>query len=108
MSHQLPERPNLDQLKKQAKSLLHAADQRDADAITRFAILPAFSKMSSSELTAIKFALHDAQSVIAREHGFPSWNALRQEVEARTMSFATAVDEFIRCATGGATGRAQH
>ena len=44
--------------------------------------------------------------MIAREHGFPSWTALREEVEARTLSFAAAVDEFIRCATGGAAGRA--
>ena len=55
----------------------------------------------------VDLALHDAQSVIAREHGFPSWTALREEVEARTLSFAAAVDEFIRCATGGAAGRAQ-
>ena len=45
--------------------------------------------------------------MIAREHGFASWNALRDEVEARTLSFDAAVDEFIRCATGGASGRAQ-
>ncbi len=107
MSRQLPERPNLDQLKKQAKSLLHAAEQRHADALARFAILPAFSEMSSAELGTIGLALHDAQSVIAREHGFNSWNALREEVEARALSFDSAVDEFIRCATGGATGRAQ-
>jgi len=40
--------------------------------------------------------------VIAREHGFPSWNALREHVEARSLSFAAAVDEFVRCATGDA------
>src|SRR5207237_723331 len=51
-------------------------------------------------------ALHDAQSVIAREHGFESWTALREEVEARTLGFDAAVDEFIRSATGGASGRA--
>ena len=36
------------------------------------------------------------ESVIAREHGFPSWNALREEVDARTLSFDAAVDEFLR------------
>jgi ankyrin repeat protein len=107
MSQKLPERPNLEQLKKQAKSLLHAAQAGDASALQRFTALPAFSNKSSSDLRALGLALHDAQSVIAREHGFPSWNALREEVEARTLSFDAAVDEFIRCATGGATGRAQ-
>lgn len=107
MSDKLPERPNLEQLKKQAKSLLHAAKANDATAFQRFATLPAFVKMSAAELAAQTYALHDAQSVIAREHGFPSWNALRDEVEARTLSFDAAVDEFVRCATGGALGRAE-
>jgi ankyrin repeat protein len=96
-SQQLPERPNLEQLKKQAKSLLHAARAQDPAALQRFQILPAL---------ASNLALHDAQSVIAREHGFKSWNALREHVEERTLTFAAAVDEFIRCATGGSSGRA--
>jgi hypothetical protein len=41
MSDSLPERPNLEQLKKQAKSLL------------RFAALPAFAKISSPETYAL-------------------------------------------------------
>ena len=103
----LPDRPNLEQLKKQAKSLLHAAQSNDAAALQRFATLPAFSKKSITELGALGLALHDAQSVIARELGFDSWNAMREEVEARTLSFDAAVEEFIRCATGGASGRAK-
>jgi hypothetical protein len=102
----LPDRPNLEQLKKQAKSLLHAAKAQDPAALRRFASLPAFARRSAAELSALDLALHDAQSVIAREHGFASWNALREEVESRTLSFEAAVDEFVRCATGGASGRA--
>ena len=107
MPDELPERPNLEQLKKQAKSLLHAAQANDAAAIERFAALPSFAKISAAERAALTYALHDAQSVTAREHGFVSWNALREEVEARSLSFDVAVDEFVRCATGGALGRAQ-
>src|SRR6187399_428426 len=107
MSTPLPERANLEQLKKQAKSLLHAAQGHDAAALQRFAALPAFAALSAAALGAAELALHDAQSVIAREHGFASWNALREEVEARTLSFEAAVDEFVRCATDGALGRAQ-
>jgi ankyrin repeat protein len=107
MSRQLPERPNLEQLKKQAKSLLHDADAKNAAALERFAALPAFSRIAAADAAAQRLALHDAQSVIAREYGFPSWNALREEVEARTMSFDAALEEFIRCATGGAKGRAE-
>jgi ankyrin repeat protein len=107
MPRELPARPNLEQLKKQAKSLLHAAQARDGDALSRFAALPAFSGKSLDDIDAADLALHDAQSVIAREYGFPSWPALREEVEARTLSFGAAIDEFVRCATGGASGRAE-
>jgi len=105
-SSPLPERPNLEQLKKQAKSLLHAARAADASALERFRLLPAVARKSVAELGAAGLALHDAQSVIAREFGFESWNALREHVEERSLSFAAAVDEFVRCATGSAAARA--
>lgn len=103
----LPDRPNLEQLKKQAKSLLHDAHAGDRDALARFALLPAFAGKSPDAIRPTDLALHDAQSVIAREHGLASWNALREEVEARTLTLDAAVDEFIRAATAGASGRAR-
>ena len=103
---QLPERANLEQLKKQAKSLLHAAQAKQPAALQRFQALPALTRRSFVELGAMSLALHDAQSVIAREHGFKSWNDLRKHVQDRSLSFAAAVDEFVRCATGGAPARA--
>lgn len=106
-SQQLPERPNLEQLKKQAKSLLHSAQAKEPAALRRFQALPAVALQSAAETGGFPLALHDAQSVIAREHGFASWNALREHVEERTLTFAAAVDEFVRCATDGASGRAQ-
>ncbi len=105
-SQQLPERPNLEQLKKQAKTLLHAAQNKDTAALARFKVLPALASKTDAELAIASVALHDAQSVIAREHGFPSWNRLREHVEEQSLSFAAAVDEFVRCATGNAPGRA--
>ena len=106
-SRYFPVRPNLEHLKKQAKALLNAAQARDIDALRRFTIVPALSGKSPDQISASDLALHDAQSAIAREHGFTSWNALREEVESRTLSFDAAVDEFITCATAGATGRAE-
>jgi ankyrin repeat protein len=105
-SQTLPDRPNLEQLKKQAKSLLHAARAKEPEALQRFQVLPTLARKSLTELQSIDLALHDAQSVIAREHGFKSWNELREHVEERTLSFAAAVDEFVRCATGSAPTRA--
>ena len=102
----LPERANLEQLKKQAKSLLHAAQAKEPDALRRFQVLPTRARLSIAEVGAASLALHDAQSVIAREYGFKSWNELRKHVEDRSLSFEAAVDEFLRCATGGAPARA--
>ena len=105
-SQNLPDRPNLEQLKKQAKSLLHAARASEPAALQRFQILPTLARKSLAEIQSADVALHDAQSVIAREYGFKSWNELREHVEERTLSFSAAVEEFVRCATGSAPTRA--
>jgi ankyrin repeat protein len=105
--HDLPARPNLEQLKTQAKSLLRAAAARERGAIDRFAAtLPSLAGQSPDRIDPAALALHDAQSVIAREHGFDSWPALREAVEARTLSGDAAVEAFVRAAAGGASGRA--
>src|SRR5215475_7166756 len=96
-SPQLPERANLEQLKKQAKSLLAGARSQEPNAIQRFEAV-----LIGRSLKPDAIALHDAQFVLAREYGFKSWTELKQEVEVRSLSFAAAVDEFVRCATGSA------
>ena len=100
----LPDHPNLDNLKKQAKTLLRAAQNSDASALQRLGSLPAFASRS---INPADVALHDAQSVIAREYGFASWSALSEEVEARTLTFDGALEAFVRAATGGAPDRAR-
>lgn len=72
MSKQLPDRPNLDHLRKQAKDLLLAYRNRDPNALQRFAALPTKPELAS---------LHDAQAVVAREYGFESWTKLVRHVE---------------------------
>ena len=104
---QFPGRPNLDQLKRQAKELLRAAREHDTQALARFRVLPAFAGASDAELTRAAPALHDAQSVIAREHGFDSWNALREHIEDETLEFSAAVDQFIEAATSDRPERAE-
>jgi ankyrin repeat protein len=106
-ARQLSERPNLDHLKRQAKDLLRAARAHDGAARARFRILPAFARQSDVDLTRAPLELHDAQSVIAREHGFESWNALRERVEELTLEFGAATDGFIEAATDGRADRAE-
>jgi ankyrin repeat protein len=107
MATQLPGRPNLDQLKRQAKDLMRAARDGERDALRRFRILPGFAEDSDVVLAGRPLALHDAQSVIAREHGFDSWNALRERVEELTLEFGAALDRFLEAATDGRADRAE-
>jgi ankyrin repeat protein len=92
----LPAHPDLDQLRRQAKELLRAAQAGDTDAIARI-------RAVSDELT-----LAAAQLALAREHGFASWPRLKDEVDARTLGLAEKSDEFIQTSISGNTRRAAH
>ena len=70
----LPERPNLEQLKKQAKLLLRAVRAGDQRAVSMVA--------EHHRDTASAFSLDSAQFVLARSYGFASWAKLRQHVVA--------------------------
>ncbi|HKN97493.1 MAG TPA: hypothetical protein VJX10_10285, partial [Pseudonocardiaceae bacterium] len=86
MSRALPDRPDLAQLRRQAKELRDAARGGDADAVARFA--------RQHRPDAVSLAA--AQLVIAREHGFSSWPTLKAAVLARH-----AVSEFLAASVEG-------
>ncbi|HEY1281934.1 MAG TPA: hypothetical protein VGF22_19785, partial [Acidimicrobiales bacterium] len=69
----LPARPDLDQLRHQAKDLLRAAKQGDDDALARM-------RAVSDRLT-----LAVAQLAVARDYGFASWRRLKTEVDRRAV-----------------------
>ena len=73
MSRDLPQRPNLEHLKKQARDLLRAYNKGEAVATQR---------LSSRTSHVSKLQLADAQYAIAREYGFGSWVKLKQHVES--------------------------
>ncbi len=79
----LPPRPDLAQLKRQANELLKLQREKKASAAARIAANhPKFRTRPPENALASPFALADAQLVIAREYGFPSWPALKHLVEA--------------------------
>jgi Lon protease-like protein len=83
MRRELPARPNIEHLKTQAKDLLEAAQRKETGALARFReSLPSARGLDDARLAATSFALHDAQSVIAREYGFASFAELRAHVES--------------------------
>ena len=67
----LPERPSLEQLRKQAKELVQLFRSGDPAAIAR---------LRKQKTTTADPILADAQFVLAREHGFESWPKLVQQI----------------------------
>jgi ankyrin repeat protein len=97
MSKSLPSRPNLEQLKNQAKDLLKTYKTADAEALKRIrANHPDYSNAAETEIRAAKFSLSDAQLVIAREYGFASWPRLKQHVESLLLETADPIELFKR------------
>ena len=68
---ELPDRPDLAQLRRQARELQRAAADGDEDALRRLGAV------------ATRPTLAAAQLVLAREHGYPSWARLKAEIERR-------------------------
>ncbi len=89
-THNLPDRPHLDHLKQQAKSLLKEAKAGDQIACQRIAAHHA-RRMSEYTLTA-------AQHAIAREYGFESWPKLKFHVELTSINLKQKADLFLEVA----------
>lgn len=71
---QWPYRPNFDQFKHQAKDLLKAYRAGDAHAVAEV-------ERHEQAADPTTFALRDAQRVLARSYGFPSWQKLKSYVQ---------------------------
>ena len=73
---QLPARPDLDQLRRQARELHQAARDGDARALRRLGQAPGAVTLSAAQLA------------LARDYGFASWPRLKAEVERRRAALA--------------------
>jgi ankyrin repeat protein len=78
----LPARPDLEQLRHQAKDLLREATRGEAEALARVHAV--------SDL----LILASAQLAIAREYGFESWPKLKREVERREVLNSRDLDRL--------------
>jgi len=70
--------PNLENLRKQAKLILRWHRDRYYPVAAQIRSgLPRFGQMTDPEILAQTFKLNDAQELVARQHGFESWQALK-------------------------------
>jgi hypothetical protein len=72
----LPENPSLENLRKQAKSLLKAVRGGEAEPLAHVRELH-----PRPEAAVARFTLSEAQLVIARSYGFASWPKLKRHLE---------------------------
>jgi ankyrin repeat protein len=87
MKKQLPFRPNLEQLKNQAKTLLKGHRAAVPEVLSRIhGHHPRWQNSSDAILASARFTLADAQLVIASEYGFETWPALRAYVLSQQAS----------------------
>ena len=100
MSRSLPERPDLDQLRRQAKELRDAARQGDPGAVERFA-----RHHPSAALGLVTLA--GAQLVVARELGFHSWPQLKATIDASATSPQHRAEAFVAASIDGRVHEAE-
>jgi uncharacterized protein len=87
MSRTLTSHSNIESLRKEAKRLHRAIEAGDPGAIARFrAVFPSHGRAAT---------LREAQQALAREHGFESWAALKQEIADRIRSREERVRLFL-------------
>ena len=77
-ARRMREHPDLEQLKRQAKELLRGFVAGDSEAVAE---VHAHYRAADPS----KFALHDAQLVVARSYGFESWPKLKAYVDGVTV-----------------------
>ena len=82
MTRPLPVRPDLTQLRRQAKDLLKAHRLADTNACRALSYLPRLRGKSAEQILSARLCLSEAQNALARTYGFPNWGALKRGVEA--------------------------
>ncbi len=93
--------PSLENLRKQAKLVLHWHRDRYFPVAEQIRThLPRFQNLTDAEVLQQSFKLSDAQELVARQHGFESWQALKtgfsvmpkHAAETTTRAFLTAAE----------------
>lgn len=80
MTNSLPARPSLENLKKQAKTLLKSHHSGDPNVCAILRRLNRFARLSDQQILSSELALAEAQYALAMDYGFPSWSALKDAV----------------------------
>jgi catechol 2,3-dioxygenase-like lactoylglutathione lyase family enzyme len=84
--------PNLENLRKQAKLILRWHRDRHYPVAAQIrSCLSRYSRMTDTEILTQDFKLSDAQELVARQHGFESWQALKTGLPTMSDHADTAI-----------------
>lgn len=95
---ELPAKPNLEQLKKQAKDLLEMHKSSDPMACKTLGLLDRFSVKKVKEILAARVTLTEARDAVAMQYGFHSWRALCKHIismQKRTVPDGPGISEKV-------------
>src|ERR1044072_6154996 len=98
--------PSLENLRKQAKLVLRWHRDRYYPVAAQIrAVLPRYRQMTDPEVLAHSFKLSDAQELVARQHGFESWQALKtglptmpdhaEQIQSKAVIIAAEPELFV-------------
>ena len=88
--------PNLENLRKQAKLILRWHRDRYYPVAAQIRSgLARYSRMTDPEILAQSFKLSDAQELVARQHGFESWRALKTGLPTMSDHAVTASTKAV-------------
>jgi hypothetical protein len=109
MALPLSPRPDLEQIRRQAKELLRAHREGDPGVCARLRLVPRLADMTDGQILAGDVKLQEAQHALAKEYGFATWAELKRHVESTPSPSATvaAMDEetFLATCERNARGR---
>ena len=93
----LPDRPNLNHLRKEAKRLLASCKARDPLALERMHVqVPKATRLTRDrDATEPELRLADAQLCLAREYGFGSWPELKRYVDLRAWTHGDPAQKML-------------
>jgi len=98
MSKSLPDRPNLDHVKNEAKALLKANRAGDAGGCAPLREVPRLRNASDAVILAAQLTLQEVQHAVAVGYGFQGWKELKDRI-AQQSDLAGRVGEAIEVFT---------
>jgi len=96
MSRSLPNVPNLDHLKREAKTLLKRHRRGDSSVFPVLRHVPRLRGASDEAIRDSSISLQEVQHALAVDYGFRGWKALSDEVSRRVAAEAGALDKLKR------------